>query len=278
MTRIRIQVLALVALSSTLTYAQQDNKKGYLTGSFETNTIYYKDDSKTKAESPEDHFGSNNYLKLDYYQGNALFGRFLIFLQLAGILLAVEVEDHVIHLLANNGIVGQHLVTEACGGVIRQFLPHTLEKGFGIGKLMCIAVGIGDAAHQRLVLRHVLPLDIQIIGREVAVIISGGRIAAQAVAVMLSFHDVAIVLYIAAVDFAAVVIAETLHCEAAFQHTLPQRVHDLLQLRFERGAVQLLRAAGPPCMPELVAAAPEVHADMANGTQPLIFFGVRGIK
>ena len=42
MTRIRIQVLALVALSSTLTYAQQDNKKGYLTGSFETNTIYYK--------------------------------------------------------------------------------------------------------------------------------------------------------------------------------------------------------------------------------------------
>lgn len=48
MTRIRIQVLALVALSSTLTYAQQDNKKGYLTGSFETNTIYYKDDSKTK--------------------------------------------------------------------------------------------------------------------------------------------------------------------------------------------------------------------------------------
>ena len=57
MTKIRIQVLALVALSSTLTYAQQDNKKGYLTGSFETNTIYYKDDSKTKAESPEDHFG-----------------------------------------------------------------------------------------------------------------------------------------------------------------------------------------------------------------------------
>ena len=74
MTRIRIQVLALVALSSTLTYAQQDNKKGYLTGSFETNTIYYKDDSKTKAESPEDHFGSNNYLKLDYYQGKFAVG------------------------------------------------------------------------------------------------------------------------------------------------------------------------------------------------------------
>ena len=58
----------------------------------------------------------------------------------------------------------------------------------------------------------------------------------------------------------------------------PQTVNDLLQLRLERGAVQLLRATGPPCMPELVAAAPEVHPDMANGTQPLIFFGVRGIK
>ena len=95
---------------------------------------------------------------------------------------------------------------------------------------------------------------------------------------MLGFHDVTVVLCPAAADFAAVFIAKTLHSEAAFQHTLPQRVHDLLQLRFERGAVQFLRAAGPPCMPEFIAAAPEVHPDMANGTQPLIFFGVRGIK
>ena len=95
---------------------------------------------------------------------------------------------------------------------------------------------------------------------------------------MLSFHDVAIVLYIAAADFPAVFIAKTLHSEAVFQHTLPQRVHDLLQLQLECGAVQLLRATRPPCMSELVAAAPEVHPDMANGTQPRIFFGVRGLK
>ena len=68
MTKIRIQVLALLALTSTLTYAQEDNKKGYLTGSFETNTIYYKDDSKTEAESPEDHFGSVSYTHLDVYK------------------------------------------------------------------------------------------------------------------------------------------------------------------------------------------------------------------
>ena len=95
---------------------------------------------------------------------------------------------------------------------------------------------------------------------------------------MLGFHDVAVVLYIAAVDFPTVVIAKTLTREADFQTILTQLTNDLLQLRFERGAVQLLRAAGPPGMPELVATAPEVHADMTNGTQPLIFFGVRGIK
>ena len=95
---------------------------------------------------------------------------------------------------------------------------------------------------------------------------------------MLRFHDVTVVLCPATADFATAGITETLHSEAVFQHTLPQRVHDLLQLRFEHRAVQLLRAAGPPCMPELVATAPEVHPDVANGTQPLIFFGVRGIK
>jgi len=57
-----------------------------------------------------------------------------------------------------------------------------------------------------------------------------------------------------------------------------QGVHDLLQLQLECGAVQFLRAAGPPCMPELVAAAPEVHANMADSAKALIFFGMLGIK
>ena len=59
---------------------------------------------------------------------------------------------------------------------------------------------------------------------------------------------------------------------------LAEQWTNLLQLQLERGAVQILRAAGPPCMPELVAAASEVHPDMSNGTQPLIFFGMWGIK
>lgn len=42
---------------------------GHLSGSFETNTIYYRDDTKTGAKAPEDNYGSNNYLKLDYRLG-----------------------------------------------------------------------------------------------------------------------------------------------------------------------------------------------------------------
>ena len=43
-------------------------------------------------------------------------------------------------------------------------------------------------------------------------------------------------------------------------------------------SLPLLRAAGPPGMPELVSAAPEVHADTADSAKTLIFFGVLGIK
>lgn len=43
--------------------------QGQLSGSFETRSIYYLDDSETKAFAPEDNPGSNNYLKLDYGYG-----------------------------------------------------------------------------------------------------------------------------------------------------------------------------------------------------------------
>lgn len=65
--------LALAALV-TGTAAAQEPQKGYLAGSFETNTIYYRDDAKTNATAPDDHFGSNNFLKLDYYRGKLAVG------------------------------------------------------------------------------------------------------------------------------------------------------------------------------------------------------------
>ena len=49
-------------------YAKDDeDRKGYLTGSFESSSVYYQDDAKTSATVPDGKFGSNNYLKLDYY-------------------------------------------------------------------------------------------------------------------------------------------------------------------------------------------------------------------
>ena len=50
------------------------NSKGYLTGSFETNTILYHEDKKTSATVPDSHFGSNNYLKVDYYNNRFSIG------------------------------------------------------------------------------------------------------------------------------------------------------------------------------------------------------------
>ena len=70
-------ILALAMLCSVFTvYADErsDEKdvlsKGYLSGSFETNTNYYKEDGKTSAVVPDGKSGSNNYLKLDYYNDN----------------------------------------------------------------------------------------------------------------------------------------------------------------------------------------------------------------
>lgn len=70
-------ILALAMLCSAFNvYADErsDEKdvlsKGYLSGGFETNTNYYKEDGKTSAVVPDGKSGSNNYLKLDYYNDN----------------------------------------------------------------------------------------------------------------------------------------------------------------------------------------------------------------
>ena len=57
--------LLLVAMSVSAT--TDERSKGYVTGSFETNDNLYHEDAKTSATVPDGKFGSNNYLKLDYY-------------------------------------------------------------------------------------------------------------------------------------------------------------------------------------------------------------------
>ena len=63
-----LSVSAPCVLSAQET-GESSSQKGYLSGSFETNSILYREDSATGAFAPEDRIGSNNYLKLDYYRG-----------------------------------------------------------------------------------------------------------------------------------------------------------------------------------------------------------------
>ena len=60
-----VSLVALLAASSA--FAQHE---GYVTGSIESNSIQYAQDEATGAVLPKDHFGSNNYAKVDAFWGN----------------------------------------------------------------------------------------------------------------------------------------------------------------------------------------------------------------
>lgn len=62
-------VLSLLSVASFAEQREEEKTKGRLTGSFETNSIFYVEDTKSGAIAPQDNFGSNNYLKMDYYHG-----------------------------------------------------------------------------------------------------------------------------------------------------------------------------------------------------------------
>ncbi|MBP3498110.1 MAG: hypothetical protein J6K33_09800 [Alistipes sp.] len=68
----KLTILFVLSLLSVAAFAEQredEKTKGRLTGSFETNSIFYVEDTKSGAIAPQDNFGSNNYLKMDYYHG-----------------------------------------------------------------------------------------------------------------------------------------------------------------------------------------------------------------
>lgn len=60
-------LLCLLAIAS---YSVSAQESGYLTGSFETLDHVYVKDETNRFTPSEDRFGSNNYLKMDYYNGN----------------------------------------------------------------------------------------------------------------------------------------------------------------------------------------------------------------
>lgn len=62
--------IVLAAAAALAPGSSKSSESGsWLTGSFESNTILYHQDNKTSAIVPDSHFGSNNYLKLDYNSG-----------------------------------------------------------------------------------------------------------------------------------------------------------------------------------------------------------------
>ena len=69
MKKIIVSVAALSALFSFPSFAQIRAGGGQLSASFETNTIKYVEDSGLPGSTPDDRFGTNNYLKVDYTYG-----------------------------------------------------------------------------------------------------------------------------------------------------------------------------------------------------------------
>ena len=59
--------LSATAFAENKEEEKKERDRGHVTGSFETNTNVYLKDAKTLATVPDGRFGSNNYLKVDYY-------------------------------------------------------------------------------------------------------------------------------------------------------------------------------------------------------------------
>ena len=66
MKRLTLLVAGLLGFATSIS-AQQVFGNGQVSGSLESSSIYYAPDKK--IDRPEDHFGSNNYLKVDYSSG-----------------------------------------------------------------------------------------------------------------------------------------------------------------------------------------------------------------
>ena len=62
MKRLTLLVAGALAFATSVS-AQKVLGNGQISGSLESNSIYYTPDKK--IDRPEDHFGSNNYVKVD---------------------------------------------------------------------------------------------------------------------------------------------------------------------------------------------------------------------
>lgn len=65
-------LVAVVGMMNLPAYAQEN--KGQLTGGFESNNQFYRDDESINAQKPDQGLGTNNYFKFDYAVGQFQFG------------------------------------------------------------------------------------------------------------------------------------------------------------------------------------------------------------
>lgn len=99
----------LLAAFPVLSAARSEKDWGTLMGSLESNSIYYMHDNGLDPSSsvdPDDRFGTNNYLKLDYMNG-----RFSAGLQLEGYFPALQGYDYLTYGNGRKAILGTKYVS-----------------------------------------------------------------------------------------------------------------------------------------------------------------------
>ena len=92
-TSVRLALAVFLAATASLAMEAREKRNwGTLSGSLESNSIYYMHDAgldPSSSVNPDDRFGTNNYLKLDYMNG-----RFSAGLQMEGFLPALQGYDY----------------------------------------------------------------------------------------------------------------------------------------------------------------------------------------
>ena len=82
-----------------------------------------------------------------------------IVFNLTGILLSVQVADHIVHSLSDRWIIGQRLTAEAGGGLEGQLLTDSLEIFLRVGIVPPLSTGEGDPPDGWLLVQYLLEPD-----------------------------------------------------------------------------------------------------------------------
>lgn len=107
-----VRLFLAVFLAATASLAMEAREKrnwGTLSGSLESNSIYYMHDAgldPSSSVNPDDRFGTNNFLKLDYMNG-----RFSAGLQMEGFLPALQGYDYLVYGNGRKVILGSKYVS-----------------------------------------------------------------------------------------------------------------------------------------------------------------------